>query len=305
VVRHAGRDPKVIWYGSGQHWVMALYDEADNKRAIVFYTSQDLKKWEFASRIDGFFECPEIFELPVEGEEGRRRWVLYAADGDYLIGSFDGRTFMPESGKHRFSHGNCFYASQTYSNVPPEDGRRVQIAWGRVEIPGMPFNQMMLFPVELTLRPTGEGIRMFARPVREIERLREKTCNWKDVEISSGSDPIGPVEGELMHIQATLRPAGAAKCGFTVRGMPVTFDVAAGRLSCLDKTASLSLIDGVIRLELLVDRTSIEIFANDGQVYMPMGVILPEDNKSVRVLAEGGPIKVESLDIHLLKSAWQ
>jgi sucrose-6-phosphate hydrolase SacC (GH32 family) len=83
------------------------------------------------------------------------------------------------------------------------------------------------------------------------------------------------------------------------------YDVAAGKLSCLDKTASLSPVDGVIRLELLVDRTSIEIFANDGQVYMPMGVIHPEDNKSVRVLAEGGPVKVESLDVHLLKSAWQ
>ncbi len=304
VVRHAGRDPKVIWYGPGRHWVMALYDEADNKRMIAFYTSQDLKTWEFASRIDGFFECPEIFELPVEGEEGQRRWVLYAADGDYLIGSFDGRVFTPESGKHRFSHGNCFYASQTYNNVPPEDGRRVQIAWGRVEIPGMPFNQMMLFPVELTLRPTGEGVRMFARPVREIERLREKTCNWKGVEVSAGKDPIGPVEGELMHIQATLRPAGATKCGFTIRGTEVTFDVAAGKLACLDKTSPLSPVDGVIRLELLVDRTSIEIFANDGEVYMPMGVILPDENQSIRIIAEGGLVKVESLDVHLLRSAW-
>ncbi len=169
VVRHSGRDPKVIWYGPGRHWVMALYDEADNKRTIAFYTSQDLKKWEFASLIDGFFECPEIFELPVEGEDGQRRWVLYAADGDYLIGSFDGRVFTPESGKHRFSHGNCFYASQTYNNVPPEDGRRVQIAWGRVEMPGMPFNQMMLFPVELTLRRAGRG-RADVRPAGAGDR---------------------------------------------------------------------------------------------------------------------------------------
>ncbi|MGE5296130.1 MAG: glycoside hydrolase family 32 protein [Solirubrobacterales bacterium] len=304
VVRHSGRDPKVIWYGPGRHWVMALYDEADNKRKIAFYTSADLKKWEFASQIDGFFECPEIFDLPIEGEAGQSRWVVYAADGDYMIGSFDGRVFTPESGKNRYSHGNCFYASQTYNNVPPEDGRRVQIAWGQVQMPGMPFNQMMLFPVELTLRRTGEGVRMFAKPVREIEGLYEKTRDWKDVEVSAGSDPIGPIEGELMRVQATLRPAGAAKCGFTVRGTQVTYDVAAGKLSCLDKTAPLSPVDGAIRLELLVDRASIEIFANDGQVYMPMGVVLPEDNKSVRVFAEGGPVKVESLEVHLLKSIW-
>ena len=304
VVRHAGRDPKVIWYGPGRHWVMALYDEADGKRRIAFYTSRDLRAWEFASTIDGFFECPEIFELAVEGEAGQRRWVLYAADGDYMIGAFDGRVFTPESGKHRFSYGNCFYASQTYNDVPAADGRRVQIAWGRVETPGMPFNQMMLFPVELTLRPTGDGVRMFAVPVREIERLQERDLAWRDVTVSPGSDPVGEVEGDLLHVRATLRPAGATKCGFAVRGTEVAYDVAAGKLSCLDKTAPLSAVEDAIRLELLVDRTSVEVFANDGQVYMPMAVTPRDDDKTLRILAEGGPVKVESLEIHRLRSAW-
>jgi len=309
VVRHQGRDPKVIWYGPGRHWVMALYHEVDGKRAIAFYTSENLKAWEFASQIEGFYECPELFELAVQGTE-ERRWVLYGADGDYMIGSFDGRVFTPEagaemgSGKHRFSYGNCFYASQTYSDVPPEDGRRVQIAWGRVEIPRMPFNQMMLFPVELTLRQSGQGVQMFAEPVREIERLHEKSCGWKGVEVSEGNDPIGKIEGELMHVRATLRPAGATKCGFVIRGTEVAYDVAGRKLTCLDKTAPLSSIDGAIQLELLVDRTSIEIFANDGEVYMPMAVIPPDDNKTLRVLVEGGPVKVESLEIHELKSIW-
>jgi fructan beta-fructosidase len=307
VVRHAGRDPKVIWYGPGRHWVMALYDEEGGKRAIAFYTSSDLKAWEFASKIEGFFECPEIFELAVEGTS-ERRWVLYAADGDYLTGSFDGRVFTPDGGtgaaKQRFSYGNCFYASQTYNNVPAEDERRVQIAWGRVEMPGMPFNQMMLFPVELTLRPAGQGVRMFARPVREIERLWDKSCSWKGVEVSADSEPLGAVEGELLHVRATLRPAGATKCGFVVRGIKVAYDVAAGRLTCLDKAAAVPLVDGVIRLELLVDRTSIEVFANDGEVYMPMGIVPPENNKGAQVLAEGGSVKAESLEIHHLKSAW-
>jgi len=307
VVRHAGRDPKVIWYGPGRHWVMALYDEEGGKRAIAFYTSRDLKAWEFASRIEGFFECPEIFELAVEGT-GERRWVLHAADGDYLTGSFDGRVFTPDGGsgaaKQRFSHGNCFYASQTYNNVPAEDGRRVQIAWGRVEIPEMPFNQMMLFPVELALRRSGAGVRMCARPVREIERLWGQSGAWKEVEVSPGDNPIGAVQGELLHIRATLRPAGAAKCGFVVRGTQVAYDPAADKLTCLDKSASLSPVDGAIRLELLVDRTSIEIFANDGEVYMPMGIIPPANNKATRVLAQGGPVKIDTLEIHHLKSVW-
>ena len=307
VVRHAGRDPRLVWYGPGRHWVMAVYHEVDGKRTIAFYTSWDLKVWEFASQIEGFYECPELFELAVEGTS-ERRWVLYAGDGDYRIGTFDGRVFTPEAGpeagKQRFSHGNCFYASQTYSNVPAADGRRVQIAWGRVEMPGMPFNQMMLFPVELTLRGTGEGVRMFAQPVREIERLHEKSSSWREVVVSPESDPVGAVEGELLHVRATLRPEGARRCGFVVHGTEIAYDVQGQRLSCLDKTAPLPPADGVIRLELLVDRTSIEIFANEGRVYMPMAVIPRENEEALRILADGGPVRMESLEIHHLRSAW-
>ncbi len=304
VVRHEGRDPRLLWYGPGGHWVMALYHEVEGKRTIAFYTSEDLKTWEYRSLIDAFYECPELFELAVDGDAGNRKWVLHAADGDYMVGAFDGRAFTPESGKHRFSHGNCFYASQTYSNVPAEDGRRIQIAWGRVEMPGMPFNQMMLFPVELTLRTTGEGVRMFARPVREIERLHERSRSWEDITVPMGRSPIPGVEGELFHIRATLRTDGVEKLGFAVRGTEVAYDVGEQRLGCLDKTAPVSPVEGVVRLELLVDRTSIEIFAGDGRVYMPMGAILPEDNRSLHILAQGGPVKVQSLEVHYLRSIW-
>jgi len=304
VVRHQGRDPKVIWYGPGRHWVMALYDEADGKKAIAFYTSADLKKWEFASRIDGFYECPEIFELPVDGDADNRKWVLHAADGDYRVGTFDGRTFTPESPKLRYSYGNCFYASQTYNNVPAKDGRRIQIAWGRVEMPQMPFNQMMLFPVELGLRKTSDGVRLVAKPVREIESLYEGGRQWKDLSLPVGKSPVPEIEGELFHIRAAFKVGDAKRVGFVIRGVEVAYDVTGQRLTCLDKTAPLSPVDGVIRLELLVDRTSIEIFANDGLVYMPMGVIPRDDDKSLQMFAEAGPLHVDTLDVRPLRSAW-
>ncbi|HQI28368.1 MAG TPA: GH32 C-terminal domain-containing protein, partial [Sedimentisphaerales bacterium] len=101
-----------------------------------------------------------------------------------------------------------------------------------------------------------------------------------------------------------LRPSGATKCGFVVRGIEVAYDPTAQRLTCLDKSAPLSPVEGAIRLELLVDRTSIEIFAHEGEVYMPMGIIPPATDKSIRVLAEGVPVKIESLEIYPLKPAW-
>ncbi len=77
---------------------MAVYDEEGGRRDVAFYSSPDLKTWTFESRIGGFYECPDLFELPVEGEPGQTLWVLSAADGAYLLGRFDGKTFTPEPG---------------------------------------------------------------------------------------------------------------------------------------------------------------------------------------------------------------
>src|SRR5262249_61286 len=114
VVRHQGRDPRLLWHAASKRWVMAVYDEADGKRWIAFYTSPDLKIWEFASRIEGFYECPDLFEITSDDDETLARWVLYAADGKYVLGKFDGRVFTPEGDKQQLWHGN-FYAAQTFS----------------------------------------------------------------------------------------------------------------------------------------------------------------------------------------------
>ncbi len=309
VVKHQGRDPKIIWYEPGKHWVMAVYDEQQengaDKRQIAFYTSNDLKEWTRQSVIDGYFECPEIFEIAVDGNPDHRRWVVYAADGAYAVGSFDGRKFTPQhAGKLPFNWGNCFYASQTYSDVPADDGRRIQIAWGQIGHGDMPFNQQMNFPVELTLRATPEGERLFAQPVREIVLLHDKSHELKQVALSADTNPLADLGAELMHLKAELEVADGASVTWNIRGELITYDATRQQLICRDKTAPLALIDGRISLEILVDRLSIEIFGNDGQIYMPMGTVLDVDNHTLAISATGGPAKIRQLQIHQLKSAW-
>ena len=170
VVKHQGRDPRLLWHAESKRWVMAVYDEFEGKQWIAFYTSPDLKTWDFQSRIVGFYECPDLFELPVDGDAAKSRWVMYGADGRYVIGSFDGARFHVEVDKQQLWYGN-FYAAQTFSNAPAN--RRVQIGWGReVTFPGMPFNQQMTVPVELTLHSTSKAPRLRAEPVPEIAQLR-------------------------------------------------------------------------------------------------------------------------------------
>ncbi len=308
VVKHQGRDPRLFWHEPTRRWVMAVYTEpkedGKTRQTIAFHSSPDLKQWEYHSREDGYYECPDMFELPVDGDASNRKWVLTAANDDYAIGAFDGRKFTKESGKHRGNHGNCFYAAQTYSDIPAADGRRIQIGWARVSHPAMPFNQMMAFPCELTLRTTPDGVRLCALPAKEIEKLHGKRHSVPGQPLPPGENPLAAVTGDLFHIRAEFALGDAIEVGFNLRGVPVSYDVKKQELICKDKTAPLKLLDGRLRLQVLVDRTSIEIYASDGLVYMPMGVIPKDEDKSLGVFAKGSAATIRSLEVFELRSAW-
>jgi fructan beta-fructosidase len=301
VVKHQGRDPKVIYHAPSKRWVMAVYDEHAGKRWIAFHTSPDLKRWRFRSRIEGFFECPDLFELPVAGRK-ETKWVLYAADGQYVLGSFDGKSFTKESGKHTLWYGN-FYAAQTFSDAP--DDRRIQIGWGSgIAFPGMPFNQQMTIPCELSLRPTPEGVRLFAEPVKELAGLHGDKHELKHIELKAGEDRKVRARGELFDIRGEFTPGKADAVGFTVRGTQIAYDAKKQTLSCKGRTAPLKAVKGKVRLRVLVDRGSVEVFANDGAAALSIGVIPPEKDRSISVFARGGNASVGGLTVFELRSAW-
>jgi fructan beta-fructosidase len=310
VVKHLGRDPRLFWHHPTGQWVMAVYDELpgepdeEKQRGIAFHTSPDLKHWTLQSRIAGFFECPDIFELPVDGNKEDTRWVLTAASSEYMIGRFDGKTFMPETPKLPGHRGSKFYAAQTFSDIPARDGRRIQIGWSQNATPDMPFNQMMAFPCELTLRATPEGIRMFWQPVREIAGLYRRVFHWKDTALGPDTNLTVNSQSELLDIQTTFEPRQAESVSVLVRGVPITYDAVGRRISCGGNTNSLPLLDGKISLRILADRTSLEIYGNDGALYMPMG-FAPRDKASVTLSANGGPARINALEVHELKSAWK
>jgi fructan beta-fructosidase len=302
VVKHAGRDPRLLWHEPTRRWVMAVYDEAEGKQWIAFYSSPDLKSWTYHSRIEGFFECPDLFEAPIDGDPNRKTWVLYAADGRYVLGDFDGREFRPTTEKQQLWYG-AFYAAQTYSNSP--DGRRIQIGWGRgATFPEMPFNQQMTVPVELTLRTGGGAIRMFAEPVREVESLRERKHAWKEIKLESGEKELQDIAGELFDIRAEIEPATNSRAGLIVRGVPIIYDAARQELTCRDVTAPLSPENGPIRLRILADRGSLEIFGNGGRAALSVAAIPAEESRSILLTAEQGAATFRSLTIHELRSSW-
>jgi sucrose-6-phosphate hydrolase SacC (GH32 family) len=104
------RDPKVQWHEATRRWIMTVSLSTQHK--VCFYGSKDLKQWSLLSQFgpagatSGVWECPDLFELPVDGAN-EKRWVLAVnigsgsvaagSGGQYFIGQFDGQKFVADS----------------------------------------------------------------------------------------------------------------------------------------------------------------------------------------------------------------
>lgn len=303
VVRHKGRDPRLLWHAPTRQWVMAVYDEEEGKQWIVFHTSPDLKKWTKRSRIEGFFECPDMFELPVEGRPGERKWVLTAASSEYMVGSFDGSAFRPETPKLQGHRGKGFYAAQTFTNDPK--GRVIQVGWMQAPSPGMAFNQAMSAPLELSLRQTADGPRLAWKLVDEWAGLRKSTATLGGQTLAAGQTRThsipgsGPVEARF-----ELACRGKARAVFSIRGVPLAYDGGKGELDVAGHKVAVPAREGKVELVVVTDRTLVEVFADGGLVYAPRPFIAKAGAETVGVGAEGGQVEVKSMTIHSLGSIW-
>jgi fructan beta-fructosidase len=298
------RDPQVLWHEKTRQWVMALYVEVPGKgHTIHFLTSPNLKEWSVRSQIAGFYECPNLFPLPVDGDATKVRWVLHAADGKYMVGDFDGTQFKPDAmDKFQLWYGN-FYAAQTFSDAP--DGRRVQIGWASgVDFPGMPFNQQMTVPVDLSLRTTPDGVRLFAEPVKELAALRGKPRTATDIRLPADAKPDAVGSGELLDIEAECDVGTAKAVGLDVRGVKVVYNAVAKQISCRGRTAPLKPAEDRLKLRILADRGSVEVFADSGRVVLSVGGILAEKDHDVLAFARGGDARLRSISVYPLSSVW-
>ena len=309
-ITDGNRDPKVIWHEPTQRWVMVLYVELPGKKHTVhFFTSPNLREWKLASIFTGgtgddhlLFECPDFFELPVDGDSARKKWVLIGANDEHAIGTFDGTTFSAEATKLSGQRGRTFYAAQTFSDEP--QGRRIQIGWLRADAPGMPFNQCMSLPRELRLVSTPDGPRLTSTPVKEMESLRAKSHRLGSMNLQPDSaNPLADVETELVELRAEFEP-GAAETIFTVRGATIAYDAQKQELDVNGLRVPAPLRGNRQRLIVYCDRTTLEVFASDGLVGMPVAFLPKANDLGLSVQVKRGAVKFHSLEVHELKSAW-
>jgi sucrose-6-phosphate hydrolase SacC (GH32 family) len=290
------RDPKVFWYAPGNHWVMLLYG---NSQYHIF-TSTNLLSWKDDQHpIPNCFECPDFFELPVDGNRDNMKWVLIQGNGKYSIGSFNGIEFKEETPRFSCDIGPNFYATQTFGNTDTGDGRRIQLAWMRGStFPDMPFNQEATFPCNLTLHSTPNGPRLFREPIREIALLHNGRDTWTNRTLKANE--VLPLEtsGRLFQIQAEVSISTGARLTFDIRGVPVILT----SKTIESGSSPAAVMDRIKTVEILVDRTSIETFVNQGEISSTRFVLPNENGLSVK--AKGGTVIIQSLTVYPLNSAW-
>jgi levanase/fructan beta-fructosidase len=233
----------------------------------------------------------------VDGDRQRLKWALVRGNGKYSVGGFDGSRFTPETDQLPCDFGPNFYATQSWGDIAGQEGRRIQIAWMRGgKYPNMPFNQQMTFPCDLTLRTLGGSLRLYRKPVPEIGLLHRRQHAWKDLALAPGATRPLAVAGDLFHIQAEVEVPRGSALVFRIRGTPVT--VTDQSVACNSQPAPVA--SGVRMLEILVDRTSIETFANDGETSLS-ACFLPTDDRLMLECAQG-PATVRAVRVFELES---
>ena len=322
------RDPKVFWFED--HWAMAV--AKSDERKVLFYRSQDLKSWsrtgEFgpAGAVDGVWECPDLFPLPVAG--GETRWVLKVdssptkagsgCGGQAFVGTFDGKAFATHmTGSQSLDLGEDFYASASWSNLPPH--RHVTIGWMASpryagDTPTAPWRGAMSLPREVSLRATADGYRLLQQPVQELMALQTDHVHLRRLRLSPKGKVLfraGPHD-IARRIVVRAKPSAGLAIEFRSRSAPqIRIGLANKQLSVARagpdtiptfvsrNAAPLDTPDGVVRLDIIVDRSSVEAFANDGETTVCEQMF--PDGGAYDVILSGDDAEFVALDLWTLK----
>lgn len=190
------RDPNMFWNDVTKEWNMVLAHALEHE--ILFFSSNDLKNWTLRSRFgkglgcqDGVWECPDLFELPVEGSD-LKKWVLIVninpggpfggSATQYFIGNFDGYTFTADKSADGtiltkwLDFGKDHYATVSWNNAP--DGRRVLIGWMSnwqyaADVPTLQYRSANTLPRDISLFKDDNGdIFAICKPSPELISLR-------------------------------------------------------------------------------------------------------------------------------------
>lgn len=311
------RDPNVFWFKPDQSWRMIVYEFP----GFSFYKSSNLIDWQFLSRLDDFFECPDFFQLPIDGNVQNKKWVLIDGNGSYYIGKFDGVRFTPEGERHILGklsvlnksagrtnyYTKDIYATQTWKQSYEGDGPLYQLAFMMINEPpdhNRTWSQQMIFPVELSLKTINGETVLCRMPIDGIKQLRHDPYIGNNVTLKSGQIYPENLKGDVLEIIAEIHVGDAKEIVFDIRGEKVRYNSSLKEISIMDANEKIAAVNNSIKLRFIIDRNSIEIYANEGELTITRLFYPNENNKSVSLSAIGGTCRVSNIEIYRLESIW-
>ncbi|WP_294472542.1 DUF4980 domain-containing protein [uncultured Bacteroides sp.] len=333
------RDPKVFWHNETQRWVMVLAVGQE----MQFFTSSNLKDWEYQSSFGegqgahgGVWECPDLFELPVEGTN-ETKWVLLCnlnpggpfggSATQYFTGTFDGKKFVNESPSKTkwMDWGKDHYATVTWSNAP--DNRRIAIAWMSNwlyanDVPTSQYRSPNSVPRDLSLFAVDDEVYLQSAPSPELLKLRDvsKKRSFRVNGKRTVKDMIAGNEG-MYEIELTFKKQNADLIGFRLYNdkgeeVDMQYDMKEKKFS-MDRRKSgevafnehfpavtwTAVEDGKeeMTLRLYVDKSSVEAFGDGGRFVMTNQVFPSEPYSHIEFYSKGGAYKVDSFVVYRLK----
>ncbi|MEK4517001.1 PfkB family carbohydrate kinase [Paenibacillus sp. FSL H8-0122] len=291
----------------------------------------------------GVWECPDLFELTIDGFN-QKKWILIVSIGDnpdcpegsktqYFIGSFDGREFVNENTPDTvlwLDEGRDNYAAVSWSDIPDEDGRRIIIGWMNNwryanQTPTASWRGAMTLPRVLSLARTNGTVILTQMPVREIEELRKESLSWSDVTVTRETPFIHMTNDDLLEIEVNIDIRSAEEVhiqldssgqsetiiGYDPQREWLFIDRSKSGLTDFNPSfackhgARLVSENGTIKLRIWVDRSVVEVFANDGILALTDQIFPDEPIDNVRISTEAGSAELNSLYIHTLHSIYK
>lgn len=332
------RDPKVFWYAPQQKWIMALV--LPHEHIVQFYASKNLKQWQHLSNfgpygdIKDIWECPDLLQVPLEGDVNKKKWVLFNSQQttvQYFVGEFDATEFKNQnpSGKiYRQDYGPDYYAVVTYNNLPA-GSKPVSIGWANNwtyanDIPTNPWKSAMSLPRQLSLKKiNGEWI-LLQQSIPGLQALRTKLFTWKG-EVKQIK--VLPLKSQTFELDVTFNvPAGSISGLHLAVGdkkqFIIGYDSKEHKLFIDRSNASdtsfhnafdtlskyevpLKLNNGNLRLHVFFDKSIIEVYANDGEAVLTTQIFTAEKNNGIELFNYNNTMKVSQLKFWELRSAWK
>jgi fructan beta-fructosidase len=307
-----GHDPKVVWYEPEKKWVMVIHDFADERNeqwGYDFYESKNLLDWKYLSTAPKCWETPDFFQLPLDGDRARMQWVLHEVGSQYQIGDFNGREFVATAAKQTTFNGNAL-ASYTFENAP--DGRRIQVGATNSfnyfrDDPSLPMRGGITIPMEVTLRTSPTGPRLYLNPVKEIETLVSQKYEFKNLPLGELAPKVAEIKPDLFDIEFEWDAAQQKDFRLNVWDRNLfAFNAKDMTYSVDGKKHKVTPVNGTIKVRLIIDRSLVSFYINDGyeagNCYF--GKFTPECKQAIPLSGDAGQV-FKSFQVRTLRPTWK